>query len=131
MDKYLEDELKFAFPDIYSKAVSFYKKSGYELIVKTVDGKAYSFYVLDQKIRKLPRDPNNLTKDEFQKEFGINLYNQMWNKGYTEERLAQEIGTSQVMVSRYISGKVVPSFYIVDKIAKVLDCSVDEFRCVY
>ena len=75
--------------------------------------------------------PQNLTKDEFQKEFGINLYNQMWNKGYTEERLAQEIGTSQVMVSRYISGKVVPSFYIVDKIAKVLDCSVDEFRCVY
>ena len=47
MDKYLEDELKFAFPDIYSKAVSFYKKSGYELIVKTVDGKAYSFYVFN------------------------------------------------------------------------------------
>lgn len=131
MSDFLQDELKYYYPQIYEDSVAIIKKSGYEAIVKTKDGKAYSFYSLDQSLRKLPPDPNNLTKEEFQNEFGINLYNMLWNKGYTEKTLAKELGISQVMVSRYISGKVVPSFYIVDKIAKVLDCSTDDFRYIY
>lgn len=131
MSDFLRDELKYYYPQIYKDSVAIIKKSGYEAIVKTKDGKTYSFYLLDQSLRKLPPDPNNLTKEEFQNEFGINLYNMLWNRGYTEKMLAKELGISQVMVSRYISGKVVPSFYIVDKIAKVLDCSTDDFRYIY
>ena len=59
--------------------------------------------------------------------FAYNLRKIMYSQGVTQELLAAEIGTTQAMISRYTSGKVIPSVLIVKKIAKVLNCSMDDF----
>ena len=59
--------------------------------------------------------------------FSRNLKRMMKEDHMKEEYLADEIGISRSMVSRYVNGQSMPSFLIVVKIADVLFCSLDEF----
>ena len=52
----------------------------------------------------------------------------MYIKGITQSELSNCTDIPQYLISDYIRGKRTPSFYNVDKIAKALDCSVDELR---
>lgn len=70
---------------------------------------------------------NDITPEQELKMFAYNLRKIMYSQGVTQELLAAEIGTTQAMISRYTSGKVIPSVLIVKKIAKVLNCSMDDF----
>lgn len=47
-------------------------------------------------------------------------------KGITQRQLAEAIGATEVSVSRYISGDRIPKAPTCIKIAKVLDCSVED-----
>ena len=58
--------------------------------------------------------------------FAYRLRCMMKRKFITQEQLAELIGTSQVMISRYMNGQTLPNVLIVRKIAKVLDCSMDD-----
>jgi transcriptional regulator with XRE-family HTH domain len=69
-----------------------------------------------------------MTEDQCRTEFGKRLIRRMYDKRMSQKELSSETGISEQMLSRYINGKSTPSFYIVDKIAKVLNCSTDEFR---
>jgi transcriptional regulator with XRE-family HTH domain len=69
-----------------------------------------------------------MTEDECRSEFGYRLVHIMIRKGISQVDLAERIGVSNVMINRYINGSNTPSFYVVDKIAKALNCSMDDFR---
>lgn len=71
-----------------------------------------------------------LTKNEFKAIFGKKLSMIMKAKGLTEAELAERTGLTQPQLSDYISGKRIPSYYIIDRIARALDCSTDEFRYI-
>jgi transcriptional regulator with XRE-family HTH domain len=47
-------------------------------------------------------------------------------RGKTQEELAKSIGVSQASLSLYESGICEPSFDTLRKMAKVLDCTIDE-----
>lgn len=51
----------------------------------------------------------------------------MGRQGIGQEQLADMVGTSQTMISRYVGGGVIPSAIVLRKIAKALDCSMDDF----
>lgn len=72
-------------------------------------------------------DLDKITDVQEKREFAYRLRTLMGRKGYTQETLAKELGTSQTMVSRYVSGKVMPSAIVLRKIAKILDYSMDDF----
>lgn len=59
--------------------------------------------------------------------FSRNLKRMMKEDKMKEEYLANEVGISRSMVSRYVNGQSMPSFLTVVKIADVLFCSLDEF----
>lgn len=59
--------------------------------------------------------------------FSRNLKRMMKEDHMKEEYLADEIGISRSMVSRYVNGQSMPSFLTVVKIADVLFCSLDDF----
>lgn len=73
------------------------------------------------------KDVNEITEEQEKKEFAYKLRSLMNRKWVTQEQLAEDIGTSQVMISRYVRGEVMPSVLIVRKIAKALNCSIDDF----
>lgn len=98
--------------------------------VLLTDGSRLIYDDIDNTIRMLPKDTHNMSKDECGKEFGIRLRRIMHLKGVTELELSEQTGISQPLISGYIRGNNVPGFYNVDKIAKALGCSTEQFRCV-
>ena len=40
-------------------------------------------------------------------------------------------GLTQPNISQYMNGTKTPSFFTVDKIARALNCSTDDFRCIF
>ena len=73
------------------------------------------------------KDLDEITEEQEKREFAYRLRSLMGRKGIKQERLAEMINTSQVMISRYIKGGVIPSALILRKIARALDCSMDDF----
>ena len=64
-------------------------------------------------------------KDE-SKMFAKNLKSLMLDKGISQTELAARIGKGKSSVSQYLSGKNVPRDDVKEKIAEVLECSIDE-----
>lgn len=70
---------------------------------------------------------NELTEEQEKKEFAYRLRSLMNRKRITQEQLADKLNTTQVMISRYVRGETIPSAITLRKIAKALDCSMDDF----
>lgn len=101
------------------------------LIFRTKDGKIYLYDDFDQSLMELPEDSNRLTDDECRSEFARRLRRVMLVRGVSQSELASRTGISYVMLSRYMTGKSEPGFCNVDRIAKALNCSLDEFSYRY
>ena len=72
-------------------------------------------------------DVNQLTEEQEKREFAYRLRSLMGRRGIGQEELAAMIGTSQTMISHYVSGKFMPNAIILRKIAKALNYSMDDF----
>ena len=72
------------------------------------------------------RDVSELTDEQEKREFARRLRMMMKRKYITQEQLAELVGTTQSMISKYINGQTLPNVLTVRKIAKVLDCFIDE-----
>ena len=70
---------------------------------------------------------NELTEEQEKKEFAYRLRSLMKRKWITQEQLAEQLNTTQAMISRYVRGETMPSVLMVRKIAKALECSIDDF----
>lgn len=131
MNERLLTNFKKQFPCFADHAVEYRKKGPFELVVKLDDGHVISYYDTEQGIRRLPSDDSRLTEEECREEFGIRLYRIMCDKGVTQPELSDMTGITQSNISNYINGRKTPSFYTVDKIARALDCSIEELRYKY
>lgn len=131
MDERLFTNFKNQFPCFADRAVEYREKGPFELVVKLDDGHVISYYDTEQGIRRLPNDDSCLTEEECREEFGIRLYRLMYDKGITQSELSEITGITQSNISNYITGRKTPSFYTVDKIARALDCSIEELRYKY
>lgn len=118
------------FPFIAEKAIDWCKSSEYDITVRLEDGSIFLYDDMEGSIRKLPSDSRSLTKEECDREFGERLMRMMRRKIITQAELSERTGLDQAQISRYLNGKNSPSFYIVDKIAKALNCSVEYFRYI-
>lgn len=70
---------------------------------------------------------NNITEEQEKRAFAHRLRVLMGRNRVSQEELAKEIGTSQTMISHYMNGKNLPTVITVRKIAKILNCSMDDF----
>lgn len=124
------DNFAMRFPVIAEKAIWYYESSDYGITIKLEDGDMLSYDDVDGSIRRLPKDSNSMTEDECRNEFGNRLRRLLAVKGISQDELCDRVGIHPVMLSRYMNGKTTPNFYIVDKIAKAINCSIDEFRYI-
>ena len=116
------------FPETMKKVIDGKNVSHYDIMFHLNDGDTVLYNSVDTTIRTLPQNDRELTEEECKKEFGIRLLNIMRRNGVTQSELSERTGLSQPRLSNYIAGKVAPTLYTLDKIAKALHCSVDEFR---
>lgn len=64
---------------------------------------------------------------ELIKLFSKNLKRIMKEENIKQEDLADEVGISQQMISRYVTGACLPSLYTTVKLADALFCTIDDF----
>ena len=68
-----------------------------------------------------------LTEEQEKKELARRLRVLMLRACVTQEQLAEKLNMTQAIISRYVSGKTIPSAVVLKKIAKALNCSMDDF----
>ena len=124
---WLFEELELYFPSVAEEAVSWYEKD-LMLHITLNNGRRMIYDHIGNTIRTLPQDSMNITEEECLREFAIRFRAIMGRKGFTQQMLSEKTGIPQSVISRYLNGRSMPGLYNIDKIAKVLNCSVDEFR---
>lgn len=114
------------FPSAFAQVDEYIYIGEYCLVAILRDGSRVCYDQDDRSIRSLPSDPDNMSEDQFRHEFGIRLRRMMERKKITQSELAERMGVTQCRISNYIHGKNTPSVFAVNKIAKALNCSIDE-----
>lgn len=98
----------------------------WDLLIVLKTGEKVLYDRFTKYYRVLSYNGQELTEEQEIREFKTNLRNMMARKFISQEMLAREIGTSQQMISRYLSGTAMPSALVLRKIARTLNCSIDD-----
>ena len=128
MSTYMIDNLKAYFPYIARDMEEWCETDRGELIIRMQNGDTFLYDDDNQTLRLLPKDCNSMTEDECLFEFGKRLRKIMFYKGFNQAKLSSATGIPQGVISGYVTGRINPGFYNVDRIAKALGCSIEDFR---
>lgn len=128
MQDRVKENAKYHFPLVFQHTVEFIPEDRMSIVMKLDSGESFLYDDYDNTIRRLPTDSSNMTEQEVRREFCFRARQIMTLKGVTQVELAQRTGISQQALSNYLSCKTTPGFYAIDKIAKALNCSTDDFR---
>lgn len=118
------------FPLVADRVQAFRAESPLDLVVELTNGERYIYDDEWLSIRKLPDSPMGLSEQQFKREFGVRLRKLMDRNNVTQLELSSRTGIDNRTISRYLTGRNLPSFYAIDKIAKALGCSADAFRYI-
>ena len=102
--------------------------NSHDLLITFVDGTKKVYDTFANTSRLITRvDGRPITDRQMRLDFKRRLQVQMNRNWVTQEELAKRIGTSQQMISRYLTGQSIPSAITLKRIADALECSTDEF----
>ena len=128
MSKYTVAKFERYFPTLAEHAC-FYTDVAPDLLhVELDDGFNFMYDDMDNSITRMPDHPYHMTEAECRYIFAWRLRRVMRRKCVNQGTLADMTGIHEVTISRYMNGTSTPSFYVVDRIAKALDISMDELR---
>lgn len=117
-----------SYPDLDAEIIDWYPSAQNEIVIKLkgdirygydIYGNLYTIYDVNEN--------NDISDDEWKKIFSKKLNEKLYIMHITQEELAYKTGISQVMISRYINGKAIPSCTNLMRIARALKSSVSEF----
>lgn len=123
----LYNEFCRRYPDLAEDILDWYPSAQYEITIKLTGDRRYAFNMSGGLYLIYDGEENlNISDDEWKRIFSRKLYDRMCIIHITQEQLAEEIGVSQVMVSKYMNGKAIPSCTTLRRIARALRCSTSE-----
>lgn len=118
------------FPDLLGKVIHAREYVQFMLLLETNTKYDYFYNITNNVLIPIPKDDKNLDKDSFRRIFGVLLRRALECSGLTQEELSEKTGIPQPNISDYLYGKHFPSFYQIDKMAKAMNCSVEDLRYV-
>lgn len=102
----------------------------WSIVISFSNGKTYHYDQLTNLIREqqpLDEDGYEELEDEtWFNLFRIKLERRMRVCGFNQERFADALGITQPMMSRYLDGKSYPNIIMLKKMAKVLNCHIND-----
>lgn len=110
------------------RAISYKVVNGSELEVKLNDGTALVYSDLDHSVRTILKNEADMTDYELNREFGLRLQSLLVDRCMSQVELSELTGIQQNAISRYIHGKLCPTYPTLVKMARALNCSLDDFR---
>lgn len=104
-----------------------YYDTGYSELIVVLDNGMRLLYDDDLKTtRRLSNDPINMDDDQYCVEVGHRLRSIIRKKRVTQHELSEKTGISPVTISKYINGKACPTLATIHKIARAMDCPVED-----
>lgn len=97
------------------------------LLLTYKDGLVREYDTLTNTFRNIKTKNRKHVDEEVRMKFRQHLDRSMMRAGMSQQDLAIAIGTSQQMISRYLTGDSIPTIITIKKLADVLKCSVDDF----
>jgi DNA-binding Xre family transcriptional regulator len=126
MKERLIKNFKLWFPSTAKKAIE-YEVDGDLLIAILNDGTTVCYDDMFNTICTIKNNSDEcLTDLQIRREFGRRVYRKMLRRNMSQRDLSEMSGLSEVMLSRYLTGKAAPGLQAIYKIAKALNCSTDE-----
>lgn len=109
---------------MYAECTIEWRELGGSRIVCTLDdGSKKVFDFNDSSVYTIPSEcDGNIQR----KLFGVALKDMLREKQITQKELSVLTGISQVTISKYVTGKNIPSFYTANVIARALNCKIDD-----
>lgn len=129
MDEYMH-QVYLYFPDLLGEVVHAREYVQFMLLLETNTKYDYFYNITNNVLIPIPKDDKNLDKDSFRRIFEVLLRRALECSGLTQEELSEKTGIPQPNISDYLYGKHFPSFYQIDKMAKAMNCSVEDLRYV-
>ena len=130
MNEYVLKNFQFYHRTLADKMIDCHETKFGEMIIDLNDGRRVLYNDFDQSVRTLPTNNRMMTENEFDNEFAHRLRYIMLIRRITQKDISEETGIAQPVISRYVSGKTMPSMYNLHKLAQALDCSVDDLMYV-
>lgn len=125
----LEYEMKIFrlyYPEYADKIVDYYDNEDCSITVILDDGRKVMYDTETHGTRYIASSRTELTDHQIANEFKKRLRNRMRYKHITQERLSELTGIPQCSISMYTSGSRLPNLQSSFKIARALDCSIDD-----
>lgn len=129
MNDYLH-QVYLYFPDLLGKVMHAREYVQLMLLLETNSKYDYFYDLSNNVLIPIPKSDQDLDKESFRRIFGVLLRRALERSGLTQEELSEKTGIPQPNVSDYLYGKHFPSFYQIDKMAKAMNCSVEDLRYV-
>lgn len=112
------------FPSISNHVIRWKVCRPYILELEMDDGRICEYNDLMHSIRNVKEYDD--TEERWLFEFSLRLDELMMQRGYNQFTLSDDTGISQASISKYLNRQVMPSAYVAVKLAKALDCSLDD-----
>ena len=126
-DKYekILKQFELYYPDYYNNAVNWWASGRVSIGIKLENGEMLDFNSMENTIRWI-KNVDDADEEYRRKAFGYNLQKILPFCGMSKSELAEKLGITNAMLSRYIHGKAMPSFDKGRQIAMLIGCSMEE-----
>lgn len=116
-----------SYPDLAEDILDWYPSAQFEITVKLTGDRRYAYTMFGKLYDIRDNDKEtDINDEEWKKRFSKKMYDRMCVVHTTQEILSKETGISQTMISKYMTGKSIPSCLNAIKMARALKCSVSE-----
>lgn len=122
------EDFEHRFPWLFKRMKSFEEYDDDRVFIGLSDGKTMLYDNFMHELKEVKRfdDINELTEEEWRIGFSKLLRKQISSKNITQYELANKLGVSEMTISRYVTGRCLPSVYIINKLVRVLKCKPED-----
>lgn len=117
-------------PHYQNRIVEWYPSGHYEFTFKTDNGVTHTYNWRSGKVYCIKDikyfDENEYSEEKTRELFKYTLNAKLNDICMSQEYLAKETGISKVTINKYCTGKALPNYINIGRIAKALGCSVNE-----
>ena len=132
--QFIFDEFELQYPIIAEKTNGWYSSGQYEITIKLLDGRIFLYDFIDKTIRELNTfdgEEQYSSEKDWVKEFSKRFNRRVRLSGLTQKEISELTDISVQTLSRYSTGKGIPSAMNLSRLARALKCSPSELVDFY
>lgn len=120
------EQFEAYYPYLYEQTVDWWPSGRLHITAKLDDGMLFEFDSITNTIRRIQTDNQTSDADTLKKEIGSNIQKMISTRGIPQSHIAERVGITDAMLSRYIHGTSMPGVDKLYNIAAVLGCRVTD-----